>query len=148
MRLTKLLPLIGIALLAYIIWKIGLDKIIKSIAEADYSMLLLYLLLFIPMLFLQTYKWDYLLKRQKVRFGFKYLLKLQVISTFYEIITPARIGSFIKIAYINKKLGNFGKSASSVVIDRFMDFLLVALLAFIGAISLVSNNKNIYFSSI
>lgn len=146
--LKNVLPLVGIALLLYVINKIGFLEILNSFSEANWTFVVFALLIYIPMILLQTAKWDFILKKQKFRFNFNYLLKLQFISSFYEMITPARIGSFIKIMYLQDKIKNLGKAASSVVIDRFIDFLSVAFLAFMGSILLISNSINTLYMSV
>ncbi len=149
MRIIRnLLPLIGVVLLAYIIRKIGVIKIFNSLLEANYFLAIIAVLLLVPMILLQTAKWDFILRKQGIRLSFSYLTKVQIISSFYESITPARVGSFIKIAYLQEKLKNFGKSASSVVIDRALDFLSVAFLAFIGSLLLVADKSNLFYAPI
>jgi len=140
--IKRILPLFGIFLLVYVINKIGVLGILKSLKEANYFMIFLGTLFFIPMLFISAAKWNLILKKQGVNLKFSYLLKIQIISLFYEFITPARIGSFIKIAYLQERLKNFGKSANSVVIDRFLDFLSVSFLALIGSTILLKNSIN------
>ncbi len=139
------LPSLGILLLVYVILKIGANKILLAFASANYSYLLLMFFLFVPMLFVQTAKWRYLLKSQGLKFTFSYLLRLQFISLFYEAVTPGRVGSFIKIVYINKRVKNLGKSTSSVVIDRALDFLFVAFLAFLGSLFLIKDLVNVFY---
>jgi uncharacterized protein (TIRG00374 family) len=143
--LRNLLPLIGVVLLVYIIGKIGIAKIFTSILEANYFLTIIAVLILIPMILMQTAKWDFILKKQGIRLSFSYLTKVQIISSFYESITPARVGSFIKIAYLQERLKNFGKSASSVVIDRALDFLSVAFLAFIGSLLLVADKSDLFY---
>ncbi len=143
-----LLPLIGVLLLYYIMSKIGIGKIIDAFSSANYYYLLVMLFLLIPMLIVQTAKWQYLLVRQGLRFNFIYLIKLQLISLFYEGVTPGRVGSFIKIAYINKNIKNLGKSCSSVVIDRALDFLFVASLAFLGSLLVMKSILNMFYISL
>jgi uncharacterized protein (TIRG00374 family) len=146
MRGFKFISVIGILLLFYIIWKTGIGNLLSAFSAMNYSYLPVILFLLIPLVALQAYKWNYLLRRQKINLNFLYVIKLQIISTFYELITPARIGSFIKIAYLQDRTHNLGKSSSSVVIDRALDFLVVALLAFIGSLSLISKKFNAVYA--
>ena len=148
MKILKFLPIIGIALFIYIIITIGIDKLINAFASADYFYVFLMVLLMIPTLLIQTFKWDYILKRQKINFKFFHVIKLQIISIFYEFVTPARLGSFIKIAYVQEKTHNFGKSSSSVIIDRALDFLTVAFLAFLGSLILITGEFNVIYITI
>ncbi|MFH1249393.1 MAG: lysylphosphatidylglycerol synthase transmembrane domain-containing protein [archaeon] len=140
--LKKALPLLGILLLAYVVNKIGIRQIIKSLSEANWLFVFLATLFFIPLIFMQTGKWSLLLRMQKLNLNFFYLLKIQVVGIYYEMITPARVGSLIKIMYLHEKIKNFGKAASSVIIEKFLDFLSVSFLALLGSILLLKDSVN------
>lgn len=148
MKILNFLPIIGIALFIYIIITTGIDRLINAFVSADYFYVFLMVLLIIPTLLIQTFKWNYILKRQKINFKFFHVVKLQIISIFYELVTPARLGSLIKIAYVQEKTHNFGKSSSSVIIDRSLDFLTVALLAFLGSLILITGEFNVIYITI
>lgn len=148
MKILKFLPIIGIILFIYIIISTGIENLINSFASANYFYIFLMFLFIIPTLLIQTYKWHYILKKQDINFKFLHTIKLQIISIFYEMVTPARLGSLIKIAYVQEKTGNFGKSSSSVIVDRALDFLTVAFLAFIGSIILISGEFNVIYITI
>ncbi len=135
--LKKILPLVGVALFVYLLMKVGIRDILSIIAKANLFYIILTILFIIPVVFFQAIKWGAILKSQKINLKFKDVVKLQLISIFYGTVTPARVGSFIKIAYLQEKLKNFGKSASSVVIDRAFDMLAVLIFAGIGTLMLI-----------
>lgn len=127
--------MLGILLFAYIVMKTGPAKIWVSFANSDYVYVLFALVFFVPMLILQVWKWDYILRKQNIQLNFFYLMKLQMISLFYGAVTPGRLGSFIKIPYLCRKTKKSASECSSnVVIDRLFDFTAVALFAAIGAV--------------
>jgi hypothetical protein len=75
---------------------------------------------------------------------FPYLLKVWLISWYYSVITPGRVGSFIRIIYLRKKINvPFGKCFSNILLDRFLDIFALFTLAIIGSIFLIN-----YFSSL
>ncbi len=135
--LTKILPFIGIILFAYILYKTGMQKIIESFAGISFFYLLIAFLFLLPVLLLQTYKWFVIMQKQKIRISFFEAARMQLISVFYGFVTPARLGSFIKIAYLQEKTHNLGRSASSVVIDRMFDLLTVLILAGLGSLLVI-----------
>ena len=149
MRFVKsLLPVIGLALLAYLLWKIGITKIIQSFAHANYILIWVSFLIFIPIILIQTAKWSYILKKQGISLRFKDLLGIHVISLFYESVTPARIGYFMKIAYLQQRLKSVGRAASSVIIDRALDFISVAILAFFGSLVVMQKYSDTFYISL
>ncbi|MFH1249394.1 MAG: lysylphosphatidylglycerol synthase transmembrane domain-containing protein [archaeon] len=137
--LKKMFPLIGIILFFYLIVRIGIKTILSKIVNANIWYMLLGISFIVPIILMQSLKWHLILKKQRIKIKFSDSIKLQVISLFYGTVTPARIGSFVKILYLEKKVKNFGKAASSVIIDRFFDLITVAILACIGSIILASN---------
>ena len=79
------------------------------------------------------------MKRQNININFSELVIMQVKSIFYGVITPGRFGGFIKSYYLKEKINaDFGKSISSVLIDRILDTLSVFILAFIGGLFLTN----------
>ena len=150
MKIKNLLPLIGIALFVYIIVSTGPTKIMSSFQELNklhlFYYLLLAILIFVPITLLQTLKWYLILKKQNITLPFLYLIKLQIISTYYSSITPGKLGSFIKVSYIqNKTKKPFGEAFSSVLADRILDLITLCILSLIGSLLLVEYSSQILF---
>ena len=135
--IKKLLPFIGIAILVWLIFKIGTNNIVESFASARISFIILAIFFSFVVVFFQASKWFILLKKQRIKIGFLETLKFELMSAFYGIITPAKLGSFVKVAYLQKKVKNIGKSSSSVVLDKIFDFLTIFIFAFFGCLVLV-----------
>tara|TARA_Y100001980_G_C14547228_1_gene327672 strand:- start:1921 stop:2625 length:705 start_codon:yes stop_codon:yes gene_type:complete len=54
-------------------------------------------------------------------------------ALYIGFVTPGRLGEFVKVIYVkNDKNVSYGKGFSSVLIDRFFDFVLLILLSIIG----------------
>jgi len=141
----KFLPLIGIALFIYIVYNTGLSNIISTLKGGK----LVYIAVsaIFPLLFicLQSIKWNLLLKSQKINLDFLYTLRIQFISGFLGLVTPARIGSFSKIFYLKKRIkGSLGEASSSVITERAMDLLVIFILALIGSLILIKKFSNIF----
>lgn len=136
-KLKNLLPFIGIAIFFYLIVKIGPNKIVWSFSQIKFGYLFLAILMLIGVIFLLTYKWKLILKTQKFRLKFLYLLKLNLIGLFYGFITPARSGSIIRATYLEEKTKRpLVECGLSIVIERLMDLLVIFIFAVIGALLL------------
>lgn len=143
--LKKLLPLIGLALFVFIIFNIGIEEILSTVASANLFFLLLATLFIFPVMLLQAVKWGYLLRKQGIKEDFFWLVKTNLIGVFYGMVTPSKIGSFIRISYLKKKRKiSLKESSLSVVFDRFFDLAGAGLLALLG-ILLVFRNLNAMF---
>ena len=142
-KLSRILPLIGIALFVYVVKKAGISNLISTFLGANYFYIAI-AVLFLPLIvLLQTFKWRYVVGKQGIKMGLAEAYKIQLVSIFYGFVTPARIGSFVKIAYLQEKTKNLGKSASSVVIDRALDLLTVLLLAGFGSLMVINKFSRI-----
>lgn len=134
-KIRKILPLVGILILIYVISKVGLDNLVDTFRIIKWDYIFLSILVGVLIVILQAWKWDLIIKRQGINLPFLYILKVQLISVFYGNITPGRIGSFIKVAYLKEKTNKeLGKCISSVTLERFYDLFIVALFAFLGSI--------------
>lgn len=137
MQLKKFLPLIGIALFIYIIYSIGLNKISEAFLQVNPSYLLLGSVLILLKPVLESLKWFYILKSQKINLDFSYIFNVNFISQYYGAITPGKVGSLIKAVYLQKKTNlPLSKTSSSVLIDRLLDLIVVAGMSAIGVLIL------------
>ena len=63
MKLTKLLPLIGIGIFIYLVYSIGVQNIIDVFKNVRYGYLFLVIILALIIPIMQTYKWSLILKK-------------------------------------------------------------------------------------
>lgn len=127
----KYLPIVGIALFVYIVLKLNISEIAKEIAKANVYFIFLAIVLVIVMFFIQTLKWWYIARKQKIEVSYKQAWKINLMSGFYGMITPSRIGSIIRADYLKKYTPNIGKGISNFVLDKVLDICSLFLLAFV-----------------
>ncbi|MBI2303829.1 MAG: flippase-like domain-containing protein [Chloroflexi bacterium] len=133
-KYRNLLPLIGLGLMAYLLWKVGLKETWETISRISLSPLLLMPLLMAISFSIQTFKWRWLLVRQGFHLPFFHLLEIQMVAFFYGLVTPARVGYFVKVLYLKDVTGRpLGACSTSVVIDRFLDTVSLLFFATVGA---------------
>jgi len=145
MKLLKVLPVIGIALFVYIIWKAGIANIINTLGQGNLLYLGISAIFPVIAVVLQSIKWNLILKSQKINLDYPYTLRIQYIAEFLGLVTPARIGSFSKIFYLKKKVKkSFGEASSSVVMERMIDLVVVFVLAALGSLFLVKEFGGIF----
>ena len=138
MKWTRILPIIGLALFVYLIYTTGVRNLLDALKHINVSLFLLSLLFIPVIILLQTYKWQILLKQQGIQLPFMRVVIMQLKSVFYGVVTPGKIGSFIKIHYIKQASGkDVGNSAQSVILDRFLDTITVFVMAFLGAVFII-----------
>ena len=135
-RIWKIIPVIGmVALLYYLIQRIGLDKIANTFTLIPPQYYLLALVPFFPRLFLHLYKWHYINKKQKMEVDFRTLLKVFLIGTFYGSITPGGLGWHIRIFYLREKCkASLEKCLANSLIETATYFIVGIFIALIGSI--------------
>ncbi len=137
MKLLKLLPMVGLFILVYIIYKTGIKNIYDTFLTANpYYILISFIVLLLSM-FLLAFKWFVILKFQNINVGLWYIFKLYMIGVFYGTISPARSGSIIRASYLaNKTNRPVGEYLSSILLERIMDLFVILIFSIIGCILL------------
>ena len=138
MKLRKLLPLIGILIFIYLILKIGINNIISSFSGINFYFLIIAFLLSIINLFPPVIKWLLILRKQNIDLDFLTLFKLDLIGTFYGVITPGRVGTVIRVSYLKDKIKkHIGFCTTSVLLDKILDLIAIMIFALVGAFLLL-----------
>lgn len=145
-KIKRVLPFIGIGIFLYLVFKIGIRSIINSFASVKLGYLALSLVFVLPIVLIQAWKWYIITRRQRININFIEATRIQFISLFYGFITPARLGTFIKVVYLQEKTKNFGKSVSSVLIDRMFDLVVVLIFAAFGSLLLMEHTNEVFFN--
>ena len=140
MRYKKLLPFIGVVLFVYILSRLNISELKDTFYNANYGYVLLAFLLMGPLVIVQAVKWGVLLKSQNIKVGFNELLKLNLIGQFYGVVTPGRLGNFLRIKYLSDSTGkSVGECSSSVILDRLLDTFALFSLALYGTLIIASS---------
>ena len=145
MKFRKILPFIGILIFAYLIFRIGLDKILGSILSANIYLLILALLFSFIALIPPIIKWMVVLRSQNIMLNFWTLFRIDFMGIFYGSITPGRVGTFIRAYYLRDKIKKpLGACISSVVVDKMLDLLAMGVFAVIGSILLLNKISGLF----
>ncbi len=134
MRLSKILPVIGLALFVFIIARAGPLKIVQVLSDVD----LYYLLLSIGMVALVTvlkgFKWKMVIGMHGCDYRFSQSVRVWLIGALTGIITPGRAGDLIRALYLNKHCKGLGRCISTVVIDRAIELAVALVFASFGIV--------------
>ena len=136
--IKNFLPLIGVILFIYILWKIGIGNIVETISRVNVLFLIISFLIFIPRIFISTYKWQLISKKQGINLNLIHMLKINLIGLFYGTITPLWIGDAIRIFYVKEaSKKSWGKCIANYTLDQLIEFFSLYILAIIGSILLI-----------
>ena len=127
----KYTSFIGIVIFIYLLFKINVKNVLYELTKANLLFLILALAIVPFVFFVETYKWFYIAKKQKIGISLKEAFKINLISNFYGFVTPAKIGSIIKIEYLKKYTKNIGKGVSNFVLDKILDLCSIVFLGIV-----------------
>jgi len=135
---------IGVALililliLRWVDFKVVMQTIVKT--DARYMVLITVIALFDR--YLAAYKWNILLKARGIDFSNFEAFKIYLSSGFVGTILPSTVGSDVVRAFRTKMSGgNFDQITATIVVERFIGLLAVALLAALGLTILISTQE-------
>lgn len=138
---------VSVILVAGLIYFSGTENVISQLAKANPIFILAGFGLWLTTLFIRTQRWQILLRNVDIRIPFTSAMSVFVGSMFISNLTPAKIGDPIR-CYILKKIHNqsFGKSLSSLIIERMSDLLSIIIIYIIGIQFIVFSNISFYIN--
>ena len=105
---------------------IDISFLLEEIYRVNTSLIILALIINIPHLFIKSFRWNFLLKQQKIFINPIETFMAYLSSLYIGYITPGRLGEFVKVIYLKSNRGiSLSKGFSSVLIDRIFDLYLL-----------------------
>lgn len=133
--ISFLLPFVGLALFAVILWKTGVDKIIGVFGAADVVKLLWVPVITAVIIILRGLRWQYLMRVVGIQYSLWQCSKVWLVGFFAGAVTPAKMGDAVRALYVRENTGrSFGEAFLTVFIDRLWDLLFVLLLGMISVL--------------
>lgn len=126
----RILSLIGIALFVVILFRINLGALIDTLSQTNLLLLFVAIGVNGVAILMKSLKWKIIVNSVKQDFPLKDSIKAFLVGFSFATITPAKIGDFVKVLYINDSRCGLGKCISTVVIDRLIDIVLLFSIAF------------------
>lgn len=148
-KLRKILPILGIILLAYTIYSLDIEKIKNAFFSIKPIFVFLSLSLIIPHILLRNYSWKLILKEHKIKLSFLQSLKIFLIGYFYATMTPGFVGKILRITYIKDKTGEpYGKLFVNTVIESIVHISPLFAMVVLGSLFLIETIPEMFFFSI
>lgn len=127
-----ILKLAGIILFIIILSKIDLKSFFGLLKDINLCYFIGAALLLFPILFIKAYRWNYLKKTQNINYKLSDSILMYGSGIYVGLLTPGRIGDFIKVIYLKNDGNSVGKSFVSVFVDRIADLLFLIIFGYIG----------------
>jgi len=124
---------------------IDFSKIIRSLRGADIFLYALGLGLGVSRMLLAVWRWKLLLRSKEIRVCFASLVEYLFISCFYNLFLPSVIGGdVIRCMALGTELKDHREAFGSVLVERFIGFFSLSVIAFFSLILGLKLVKNPY----
>lgn len=131
--MKKYIKFLGLIIFIVVLWKIDLRESLLVLSQIKVILFLFALILVFPLLLIKSFRWNLLLKDQKISFPLYDTYLTYMSSLYFGFITPGRLGEFIKAFYVKQdKEVSLSKGMSSVLIDRLFDMYLLLFVGILG----------------
>lgn len=145
---SMILKLVGIILFIVILSKIDLKSFFGLLRNINLFYFIYAVLLLFPMIVIKAYRWNYLKKTQNINYKLSDSILMYGSGIYIGLLTPGRIGDFIKVLYLKNDGNSVGKSFVSVFIDRIADLLFLIIFSYIGMFFFINLfRKQVYILS-
>ena len=131
MRISRFLPLIGIAIFLYILLGVDIPRVIGILLTTSLFLFGVSLLITWVDIMLKAYKWQVIFNAYSIPVPYSRFLKSWIVGLSLSLITPGKIGDFAKAYYLKDK-APIGKGLTTVMADRIIDLLTLFFLALVS----------------
>ena len=131
--LALLRPLVSLALLGVLFWKIGAAALWSVLSQADVLWLVAGAALVVVALLVSAWKWQLLLAAQGLSVPIPALFSSYLIGLFFNNFLPSNIGGdVLRVHDVAKRTGHRSAVAASVIAERLLAGLALALTAVVA----------------
>ena len=135
------LRLLGVVLLAFLLTRVDLQQIFRTYQQSDKWLILLVICGLLPVFFLKTLRWLAMLRAQHLHMRIMPAFAAYLGSFFVGVLTPGRLGEFIKAMYVSRECNvSVAHGLSSVLADRLFD---LCILMMVGSVAIFQLSPSI-----
>ncbi len=134
---------ITLGVIYWIIYKLGLEKIVDTVSQANPFWFLLAIVIFLISIFLGAYQWRAVLKVREVNLSVKKAISIYMTGIFINNFMFGMVaGDAYKVAalHLEERKGESGFAAT--FIDRLAGLMVISAFAIIGGIFLFIKNSS------
>jgi uncharacterized protein (TIRG00374 family) len=125
--------LLGPAVLAYFLATADLRHIAAILRDARWAPILLSLALFAGVVLTKSWRWRYVIgELGMTRPSMADSVTLFLVGQFAGGVTPGQTGDFVRAWYLRERGSPLSAALFSILLDRLLDFLVLALVALAG----------------
>ena len=133
--MKKWLAIIGIVLLAFILWNLDVGKIGSILLGISVPLFVAGIVLDLTSALLKAKKWQLLVNVEGRVLSFVKAVEYFLIGFFLSVLTPGRVGDLARALYLKRETNSLGGALSTVIIDRLIDVVMLFALGFVAIVS-------------
>jgi len=139
-KLTTILKIVvSLGLIAFVLWRVKLDKVAAQLASANLWFVLAALALYVLAIVVNGVKWQILLRAQGVRVPIGAVLQFLFTGFFFNNFLPANVGGDVMRGYgLARYTDRTADAAVSVIVDRIVGLIAYMSTAAVAAIVAVN----------
>jgi len=119
---TALRVIIGVVLIAFLLWKLNLGRILEHVRAMDIRYLIAAMATYFAFIMISAWRWQILLDRKKIVIPFGRTVAIYFISLFFNNVFPTTIGGDVtRVLYAAPE--RKAESLATVFADRIMGFI-------------------------
>ena len=138
--ITTLKVVVSLALIAYLVSRVGIDDVVEVLrsASANYLYLLIALALYFGAITVGSLKWQILLRAQGIRVPLGNLLSFTFVGLFFGNFLPTNVGGdFVRGYDLARHILLPAETAISVLVDRMLGLIAFVFVAVVMALLVV-----------
>jgi uncharacterized protein (TIRG00374 family) len=138
--ITTLKVVVSLALIAYLLSRVGIDDVVEVLrsASANYLYLLFGLALYFAMIAVGCLKWQILLRAQGIKVPLGHLLSFTFVGLFFGNFLPTNVGGDLVRGYgLARHIQLPAETAISVLVDRMLGLIAFVFVAVVMALLVV-----------
>lgn len=121
---------VSLGLLALLVWKVGWRETWETIRQMDPLYLVAAWLIYMFSMVLRAYRWQVLLRIQKLKASLARLTSLYFIGTFFNSVLPTGFGGdVVRMFELTKDSHQGTEAVGTVVVDRMCGFVVLFVMA-------------------
>lgn len=130
--------LVGIILILVIFDYLDMPKVWTLITHLKLGWLIAALPMYLIIMLIKSYRWQKILYKQGIAYELKSLFAIYLISFTFGLVSPGRLGDFVKVLYLKQDGYPFSKSVFSSLMDRIYDVVFLLLIGFLSLLAFLS----------
>ncbi|OPY36713.1 MAG: hypothetical protein A4E35_01821 [Methanoregula sp. PtaU1.Bin051] len=129
---VRVFSVIGFVLFIFILTRIDISSLLTIFTSINPALLLLALAVNCVAVVMKSYKWKIIVGTVNNSFSLSESIRAFLIGFSFSVLTPAKLGDFIRAFYVKNENCSTGIALSTVVTDRLIDIVMLVAISSAG----------------